>query len=218
MKPNLIAALKHIALLGGVRETVSFSSKELGLALGISQQAASKRLLDLTREGLIMRNIVSRRESVRLSAKGIDILRREFAEFKLIFDQAKELSLSGVVVSGLGEGAFYMRQKGYKEQFRRLLDYEPFEGTLNMRIPGEELTKLEVLRQAEGMAIEPFESGGRTFGGARCFKAKVQGVDCAVVMPLRSHHSDVVEIISRNNLRARLDLKDGDSVEAIVLL
>ncbi len=218
MKPSLIAALKHIALLGGVREAVSFSSRELGQSLGISQQAASRRLLDLLIEGAITRNIVSRRESVRLTVKGVDILRREYAEYRLFFDQVEALTLTGVVVSGLGEGAFYMRQKGYKEQFKRILDYEPFEGTLNLRISGGELTKLDILRQAEGIAIEPFESGGRTYGGAKCFKAKAGGVDCAVVMPLRSHHSDIVEIISRSSLRSRLGLKDGDPVEAVVSL
>jgi riboflavin kinase len=43
-------------------------------------------------------------------------------------------------------------------------------------------------------------------------------VDCAVIIPLRSHYSDTVELISKSNLRTRLGLSDGDSVELSVLL
>ena len=218
MKPHHLAALKHIALLGGARDAVSFSSREFGLALGVSQQTASQRLLDLAREGLIARSIVSRKELVKLTQKGVDLLRRDYADYKLIFETPQEVRVTGAIASGLGEGAFYMRQRGYKEQFKRKLGYEPFEGTLNLRCGVDELAKLEILRRAEGIRIDEFESGGRTFGGAKCFKARMEGADCAVVMPLRSHYSDTVEVISRQNLRARFNLSDGERVELIVLL
>jgi len=218
LKPHHITALKHIAMLGGVKEHVSFSSATFGSMLGISQQSASKRLLDLTRDGLISRNIVARREQVKLTTKGVEVLRREFADYKIIFEAAKELTLTGVLMSGLGEGAFYMRQRGYKEQFARKLGYEPYEGTLNLRCSGKDLANLEVLRQAEGIQIDEFRSGGRMFGGAKCFRARMASVDCAVIIPLRSHYSDTVELISKSNLRTRLGLSDGDSVELSVLL
>ena len=218
MKSFQIAALKQIALLGGLKEPVSFSSATFGAMLGVSQQTASKRLMDLAREGMITRSFMGRREQVRLTPKGADLLRKEFADYKRIFEAAKELPLSGILTSGLGEGAFYMRQKGYKEQFRRHLAYEPFEGTLNLKISGGELAKLDIMREAEGITIESFESGGRTFGGAKCFRARAGGIECAVVMPLRSHYSDTVEVISRQNLRNRLGLADGDRLEIIVTL
>ncbi len=164
------------------------------------------------------RNIVSRRSQFKLTSKGVDVLRREFADYKRIFEVTKELTLRSVVESGLGEGAFYMRQKGYKEQFKRKLGYEPFEGTLNLRCPSEELAKLEILRQTDGITIEEFESGGRTFGGAKCFRAKVRGVDCVVIMPLRSHHTETIEVISRQSLRTRHGLTDGDEVELTIQL
>lgn len=205
-------------MLGGAKELISFSSSTLGSMLGVSQQTASKRLLDLISEGLISRNIVARREQVKLTTKGLDVLRREFADYKLIFEVAKELTLTGFLTSGLGEGAFYMRQKGYKEQFARKLGYEPYEGTLNLRCSGKDLANVEVLRQAEGIQIDEFRGGGRMFGGAKCFRARMDNVDCAVIIPLRSHYSDTVELISKFNLRTRLGLSDGDSVELSVLL
>jgi len=218
LKPHHIAALKQIAMLGGAREYVSFSSATFGSMLGVSQQTASKRLLDLIREGLISRNIVARREQVKLTVKGAEVLRREFADYKIIFEAAKEIALTGVLTSGLGEGAFYMRQKGYKEQFARKLGYEPYEGTLNLHCSGKDIANLEVLRQAEGIGIDEFRSGGRMFGGAKCFRARLNGADCAVIMPLRSHYSDTVELISKFNLRTRLGLSDGDAVELVVSL
>lgn len=218
MKPHHVATLKHIALLGGLREPVSIASKDFGAAIGVSQQSASQRLLDLVEEGLITRTVVSRRGLVKITAKGAEVLRREYADYKMMFELGKELTLRGAVESGLGEGAFYMRQKGYKEQFIRKLGFEPYEGTLNLRCSGVDLANLEVLRQAEGVAIEEFHSGGRTYGGAKCFRARMTGVDCAVIMPLRSHYSDTVEVISKQNIRARHGLKDGDIVELAVLL
>ena len=124
----------------------------------------------------------------------------------------------GSVTSGLGEGAFYMKQRGYKEQFRRKLGFEPFEGTLNVRVEGGELAKLQILWEEPGIPIEGFTDGGRTFGGAKVFPATVASVECAVILPLRTHHTDNVEIISRAHLRSKLGLRDGDAVEANVRL
>ena len=218
LKPHHLAALKHIALAGGLREPVSIASRELGIALGISQQTASQRLLELAKEGFITYSVLARKGQVKIAAKGVEALRREYADYKRMFELAKEILLGGVVESGLGEGAFYMRQKGYKEQFRRKLGYEPYEGTLNLRCSGGALANLEILRQSEGIEIAEFVSGGRTYGGARCFRAKAGGIDCAIIMPLRSHYSDTIEVISRQNLRTRLGLKDGDPIELTIAL
>jgi riboflavin kinase len=43
-------------------------------------------------------------------------------------------------------------------------------------------------------------------------------MECAVVLPVRSHHIDIIEIICKYHLRRSLGLKDGDQVELIVSL
>ena len=111
-----------------------------------------------------------------------------------------------------------MRQRGYKDQFRSKLWFEPYEGTLNLKMSGADLAKLEILRESPGIEISGFESGGRTFGGAKCFLATLGHLDCAIIMPIRSHYSEVVEVISKHYLRGAFGLKDGDSVELIVQL
>ncbi len=111
-----------------------------------------------------------------------------------------------------------MRQKGYKDQFRKKLWFEPYEGTLNLKIAGPDLAKLQILQESPGIEIAGFDAVGRTFGGAKCFLATVGHVDCAVIMPIRTHHTDVLEVISKHYLRGSLGLKDGDIVELIVSL
>src|SRR5207247_3327747 len=65
LKPYHIDTLKHIALRGGAKDFVSMSSREFGEALGVSQQSASQRILELLNEGLIQRDLATRRQRVR---------------------------------------------------------------------------------------------------------------------------------------------------------
>jgi len=213
-----VETLKAIALLGGLKEYVGLSSRELGKALGVSQQSASQRILELIREGMVTRDLATRRQRIRLSPKGADALRKEYADYQRIFEVKETLTVSGIVTSGLGEGAFYMRQKGYKDQFRKKLWFEPYEGTLNLKISGGDVAKLRILQESPGIEISGFEAGGRTFGGAKCFLATLGHIDCAVIMPIRTHHTDVLEVISKHYLRTAVGLKDGDVVELIVTL
>ena len=218
MKPYHVETLKGIALLGGTKEDVTLSSRELGKRIGVSQQSASERILELIREGLVSRDLATRRQRIKLTGKGMDLLRKEYADYQRIFEVRETVTISGAVASGLGEGAFYMRQRGYKDQFRSKLWFEPYEGTLNLRMQGADLAKLEVLRESPGIEISGFESGGRTFGGAKCFLATLGHLDCAIIIPIRSHYSEVIEVISKHYLRGALGLKDGDIAELIVQL
>ncbi len=218
MKPYHVETLKGIALLGGTKEFVNLSSRELGKLIGVSQQSASQRILELIREGLVSRDLATRRQRIKLTGKGMDVLRKEYADYQRIFEVKETLTISGIVSSGLGEGAFYMRQKGYKDQFRKKLWFEPYEGTLNLKIQGADLAKLEILRESPGIEISGFEAAGRTFGGAKTFLATLGHLDCAIIMPIRSHYAEVIEVISKHYLRGALGLKDGDSVELIVQL
>ncbi len=211
-------ALKRLALLGAINEPVSITSRELGKALGTSQQSASVRILELLRMGLVTRDMGIKRQRIRLTEKGFEALRREHADYQRIFEIANTLSVHGIVATGLGEGSYYMAMKVYQDQFKSKLWFEPYPGTLNLRIEGREVAKLDILQKAEGIPIDGFTDGSRTFGGAKCFLATVHGVDCAVIMPLRTHHTSTLEIISKYYLRKHLGLKDGDVVEASVTL
>lgn len=218
MKPRYIQTLKSIALMGGIHDFVSVSSSELGKKLSISQQSASKRILELLELGYMTRDLGARSQRIKITRSGIDALMKEYADFKRIFELKDQLTIRGIVTTGLGEGQYYVQQKGYLKQFESKLWFLPYEGTLNLRLESAELVKLNVLGDSDGILIDGFESEGRSFGEVKCFSAKIKGVECAVIMPVRSHHSNVLEVISKHHLRTTLGLEDGDIVELIVYL
>ncbi len=218
LKPNLVETLKQLALLGAIHEHVPVSTSTLGKLMGISQQSASVRVLQLLEAGLVSRNLGARRQQLKLTQKAMEILRSEYAAYQKIFEMEGLLEVRGRVDRGLGEGFYYMSQTGYREQFRVKLGFDPYPGTLNLKLEGRELSKLDFLRAADGVAIDGFSSGGRTFGGAKCFRARLAQVDCAVILPHRSHYDDVLEVISERQLRKQLGLRDGELVEVTISL
>jgi len=210
---RLVLALRKIALMGGMHDYISISSRELGETLGMSQQSASKRILELLAHGWIVRDLGARRQRIKLTDKGIEALRREYTEYQRIFETRDHILVHGEVVTGMGEGQYYVNQEGYQEQFLSLLGFKPYEGTLNVRVQPSDVHKLALLQGAKGIRIKGFERNGRTFGEVVCHLAKVQNIECAVVVPKRSHYEDIIEIICKYHLRRTLGLKDGDVVE-----
>lgn len=217
-KPQDIMFLKQLAMMGGMEDFVAVSSGELGRILGTSQQTASRRILELLDEGLVQRELGARRQLLRLTEDGMKALQSEYADYVAIFESRDRVRLKGTVVSGLGEGRYYIEQGGYREQFKQLLDMDPYVGTLNLRLVGEDRGRVQLLRRAPGIPIRGFTQGSRTFGAVKAFKAVMNDLRCAVVMPQRSHHTDTIEIISEHELRNLLALKDGDVVELQVVL
>jgi len=218
MNEKFIAALRAIALMGGMHDYIAISSRELGEKLGMSQQSASKRILELLEAGLIQRDLGARRQRIKLTDKGIQTLREEYLEYQKIFELRGNIVIRGTVTTGMGEGHYYVNQPFYKEQFEEHLDFKPYEGTLNVRVDPSDLSKLDLLRRSEGIIIEGFEKNGRTFGDVKAFPAKIHNINCAVILPQRSHYSDVIEILCQYHLRRTLGIRDGERVEVIVSL
>ena len=50
----------------------------------------------------------------------------------------------------------------------------------------------------------------------RCFKANINNLKGAIVLPIRSHYSSVLEFISKDYLREKLNLNDGDFIEVTI--
>ncbi|MCK4443773.1 MAG: DUF120 domain-containing protein [Thermoplasmata archaeon] len=204
--------------MGGIHDFVSVSSAELGRIMSISQQSASKRILELLDWGLMSRDLGTRSQRIKLTKEGVEALTSEYADYKRIFEIKDKFTISGSVTTGLREGQYYVQQKEYKKQFEEKLWFQPYEGTLNIKLSTAEMFKLNILEDSEGILIAGFESRGRSFGDVKCFSAKLRDVECAVIMPVRSHHSDVLEVISKHHLRSRLGLEDGNIVELTVFL
>ena len=72
------------------------------------------------------------------------------------------------------------------------------------------------MKNHTGLEISEFKTSNRTFGGVRCFNAEINGVKGAIVLPFRSHYSNILEFISPEFLRKALSLKDGDYVDIVI--
>ena len=205
-----------MALQGGIRHPVHISSISLSKQLDVSQQSASRYLIELVEKGYLERKLAQGGQVVTIMNKGIAVMRRESSEYGLIFGSQEEIEMEGTLETGLGEGGYYISKRGYMEQFEKRLDWRPFEGTFNLRLEENEVPKIEAMKAAEGILIEGFEQEGRTFGKAWLFKCvlingskKVE--ECAVISPKRTHYRRVIEVISPVYLRDELKAKDGES-------
>ena len=127
----------------------------------------------------------------------------------------KKVILKGKVSSGEGTGTFFINLPWAKRQFSEKLKFNPYPGTLNLRLSPE--VDIEELRDVtRGIKIEAPEG----FYGGRCFEASVLGkVRGAVVVPdVPDYQFDVLEIIAPMNLRDELGLKDGMELTVTVWL
>ena len=70
MDEKITFALRKIALLGAIDDYVTISSRELGDILDMSQQSASKRILDLMDGEFITRDLGTRSQRIKLTEKG----------------------------------------------------------------------------------------------------------------------------------------------------
>jgi riboflavin kinase len=213
-----LQCLKVIALRGGCKGTVFVSTQTIGELLGISQQTASRRLKGLETQGLITRTIAADGQHVMLTGTGEEELRKEYQDYNRIFsEKGKEYVLSGVVVSGIGEGKYYMSLAPYREQFSRYLGFEPYPGTLNIRLS---LSSIPVRKKIDALSwtrIKGFSSEGRTFGDAKCIPCRIGDISCGIVMPGRTHYpEDIVEVIAPVALRRKLGVEDNDSISVEV--
>ncbi len=210
--------LRKIALLGGMDDYIAVSSRELGTALEMSQQSASKRILELLELGLIVRDLGARKQRIKLTSAGADELKKEYNEFRRIFELTDHITLHGTVKDGMGEGQYYIDQEGYQTQFESKLGFRPYPGTLNISVDKEDIGKLDMIKSTAGIPISGFTHGGRSFGDVIAYKSKIKNVDCAVVVPARSHYVDVIEIICHYHLRRTLSLNTDDRLDVKVIL
>ncbi len=208
--------------MGAKDNYIKIKTSELAAKLGKSQQAASIYLIALEREGLIEKQSSREGTVVKLTQKGLDIL---VTVYLLLRNELEEsptsLVLEGSVFSGLGEGAYYMSLPKYKEQFYKKLGFEPFPGTLNIKLDLRYIMERERLEQYKhlGINIEGFSDGSRTYGALWCFHCLIEGVRGAVVLIERTHYDiSAIEVISPISFRKELGLKDGDKVKITVFI
>ncbi|WP_246985758.1 CTP-dependent riboflavin kinase [Halorientalis marina] len=213
-----LATLKLLALEGAIEGQQKVSCSALAADLDASNQTASRRLQGLDDEGYVEREIVSDGQWVEITPAGESALRREYADYRRVFERDASIELAGFVTSGMGEGRHYISLPGYMEQFIDKLGYEPFAGTLNVDLTAESVRARAGVAALEPVQIEGWEDDERTYGPAYCYPATVASGDSIyepahVITPERTHHDeDQLEVIAPDKLRDELGLEDGDEV------
>lgn len=220
-KPVLWFTLYCLAEMGAYGRGIQLSTTSLAEKLELSQQSASRHLIELERLGFIERHITMRGEVVRITDKGVEELRRVHLGLKAVLEMPTPtfLTLEGEVFSGLGEGAYYISLRGYRRQIVKKVGFDPYLGTLNLKLTSKiDFQTRKELDVYPAIVLEGFENETRSYGPAKCFKALINNaVEGAVVTALRTHYDEsVLEVIAPVCLRTRLNLKDGDKVQVKV--
>ena len=218
-----IYMLLKLAEMGAYRRTAKISTEYLAGKLDISQQTASRYLIELERKGWIKRNITPEGSLIKIDEAGNKELEKLYSGLKLLMEKSYPLSvtLEGTVFTGLGEGAYYISKGPYFKQFTEKLGFEPYPGTLNVKLSSD--YDIKTRREIEGypaVEVTGFKGEDRTFGLVKCYPAIIDNkVKGALVTALRSHYDvSVLEIIAPVCLRKQLNLKDGVKVKVEIFI
>jgi riboflavin kinase len=220
LRPSLLPTLLELASRGASKGTVVTSTTELGRALGISQQAVSQHLNELEKLRLIERRHVGRKTGVVLTPDGLAHLMELLARLQRSVNMyPAQISLEGTVVPGVGEGAYYTRLEGYRQQFIKVLGIDPYPGTLNVKLASQaDIVKRKQLEYMPGLRISGWKDEMRTYGGLTCFPAVVNSsLEAYLCLIDRTTHDEsIVELISEKGIMKTLGLKFGDPVTITV--
>jgi len=216
LKIQHILTLTHLLSKGAKYNYVTITTSSLGRNIKKSQQAASKHLLELENKNFIERIISGRKISVKITPKGYsELVKLSNVLQKNLTSSPSHVLLKGTLVSGLGEGAYYMSLEGYSKQFKTKIGYIPFPGTFNVKLGKKEYTEaISQFEEMEGIHIDGYSDGKRTYGWVKCFKAKLNStIDCQLIRLERSNHdTSIIELISKNSLRKIAKLSDNSKV------
>lgn len=222
LKPRLWFTLYYLARLGAYDHSAEVSSVGLTRDVKAAQQTVARHLQELEKLGFIQREVTGRGQRIRIAEAGYDALRDVYLGLKAFIEGLPEfLDLEGELFTGPGEGGYYVSQEGYRRQFIEKLGFDPYPGTLNLRL--KTVKDIHVRKSLElypGIMIRGFKDMFRTYGPVKCYKAVVNGkVEGALLLIDRTHYGgDVAEVIAPQYLRSVLKIKDGDRVKVRIYI
>lgn len=129
----------------------------------------------------------------------------------------KIIKLCGIVTSGTKEAGTITEIPWVREQFIDKLGINPYPGTFNITVLAEDSEKLNTIRKAKGIEITPQDVNHCTgISFPALVGNKIKG---AIVIPLVPNYPPAqLELISSENIRRSLLVKDGDLIEVEVYL
>jgi riboflavin kinase len=202
--------------LKGPSERFGISTTKLARLAGMSQQNASRIIVELEREGFIKRERSGGKTTISLTGKALSEVEGLLAGLLPHINPSEGvIAVTGSLFSGMGEGAYYMAQRGYSSQFYQALGFQPYPGTLNLRLTdSKDIMSFTKLLAQKPHVIKGFSGYDREFGDVLAYPVTIEGkIKGAVVRSLRTvYDATVAELIAPVYLRKELHLKDGDRV------
>ncbi|MFW9771003.1 MAG: DUF120 domain-containing protein [Candidatus Heimdallarchaeota archaeon] len=200
------------------RNSLNLSSVEFGEILGLSQQTGSRRIKDLEDLGWIKRRIEGKTQKISITKKGANVMLNVYKNLKELLES---ILIVGEVTEGMHEGGYYVSIKGYFDQFKSKLGFEPYKGTLNLKLSDTDISILrEKLNNINPVIIDGFKDQNREYGSVKCYDVYIYRFDdknnrrkAAILDIKRTHHKqNIIEILARPYLRDYFNLKDGDKI------
>ena len=214
-----IVILSELLFCGAKNNFVELTTNEIAKKIKRSQQLASKELLDLEFFGCIKRNKKSKKYTIKVTERGYQQVYDHFLFLKTAVESFKHvIDFEGHIITGMGEGAYYMSLDGYKKQFKEKLGYEPYPGTLNIKLNSMLFVeaKKEMLKYP-AIKIEGFSDQSRTFVCVKCYPASIndsKNINSSILILERTHYDDsIIELIAPFSIKEQFSLKNGDYVK-----
>ena len=211
-------ALYKLCQLAKERKYIEISSIKFGEILGLSQQTGSRRINDLENLGWIKRKVDGKLQKISITKEGANMMLSIYKELKNLLES---ILIIGEVTEGIHEGGYYVAIKGYFQQFKEKLGFEPYKGTLNLKLSDTDNELLrEKLMTINPIIIEGFKDLNREYGPVKCYDVVISRMDdknnkrkAAILDIQRTHHKEnIIEILAKPYLRDYFKLKDGDKL------
>ncbi|TFG25973.1 MAG: CTP-dependent riboflavin kinase [Promethearchaeota archaeon] len=211
-------ALYKLCQLTKQNTSVLISSIDFGKLLGLSQQTGSRRINELIELGWIKREKEGKSQRISITKQGANVMLSIYKKLKEILES---IVVIGEVCEGMHEGAYYVSIKGYFDQFNDKLGFEPYKGTLNLKLSETAISILrEKLNNIGPVIIDGFKDQNREYGPVRCYDVVIARLDdmkkqrkAAILDITRTHHDEnIIEILAKPYLRDYFNLKNGDKL------
>jgi riboflavin kinase len=219
IKYDYVITLAKLLLKGAKDNFIEFTSTDIGIEINKSQQAASKIILELQEMKYVERVKRGHGYMIRVTEEGLSFVKKMSDYLNMaVYTSPGNIHFNGILVSGMGEGKYYMSLEGYRKQFEKKIGYIPYPGTLNIKIIDslslENREKIECFRC---QFIDGFSDSERTYGWVKCYPTTLNGnenIQSDLLILERTHHDkNMLEIIAPVNIKQVLHLKNGDNVK-----
>ena len=116
-----------------------------------------------------------------------------------------------------------MSLNGYRMQFNDKLGYEPYAGTLNVKLLDQSSIRMRsMIDSCPSVFVSGFNDSSRSYGWVKCYPATLNdgAIDKAAVVVLERTHYDnsMLEVIAPICIKDSLGMKNGDLVKVFVTM